>query len=293
MVGLGVDMPTSPTSSPTTTSARPRCYGRCAAALRAAAWCSPAAWSSTAKAATRCAEHGARARPPRAPSDLDGGRFEPRARSAARRSTPRPVAEDAPLRPAQRLRGHQAPPGAPLLRVRARDRRAGHRAALPQRLRAADAARHALRGRGRDLPQRARGAARRRGCSRTAASCATSCTCATSPQPTCARSPRRARRSGALNVASGTPRSVLEMADALAAARSGPRRTATRDHRRSGGPAMSVTCSHRAERAAAALGFRAEEEFARMGNSPALRCERWRSERTMNSRRHIRFAAHR
>ena len=68
--------------------------------------------------------------------------------------------------PAQRLRRHQGGPGAPVRRVRARDRRDGHRAALPQRLRPADAARHAVRRRGQHLPLRAGGgpgAARVRG----------------------------------------------------------------------------------------------------------------------------------
>ena len=61
-------------------------------------------------------------------------------------------------------------------RVRPRDRRHRHRAALPQRLRSADAARHAVRRRGEHLPLRAGGRRARRRCSRTAASCATSCT---------------------------------------------------------------------------------------------------------------------
>ena len=60
---------------------------------------------------------------------------------AARR--PRPSPEDAPLDPRNVYAATKLAPGAPVRGVRARDRRAGHRAALPQRLRAADAARHA------------------------------------------------------------------------------------------------------------------------------------------------------
>ncbi len=120
--------------------------------------------------------------------DLEAGRFEPRcpvcggAAEPRRRST-----EDAPTRSAQRLRRHQAPPGAPVRRVRPRVGRDGDRAALPQRLRTADAARHAVRRRRVDLRQRAGRAVRRPRCSRTAASCATSSTSATWPGPTSSR----------------------------------------------------------------------------------------------------------
>ena len=67
------------------------------------------------------------------------------------------------------------------------------RAALPQRLRPADAARHALRRRRGDLPLARWRPAARRGSSRTAASCATSSTSATSRAPTCWRSPPTSR----------------------------------------------------------------------------------------------------
>ena len=77
----------------------------------------------------------------------------PGLRSPARaRSGPRGRA----ARPAQRLRRDEGRPGAPLRGVRPRDGRHRHRAALPQRLRAADAARHALRRRRQLLPLRAR-----------------------------------------------------------------------------------------------------------------------------------------
>ena len=68
-----------------------------------------------------------------------------------------------------------------------RDGRARDRAALPQRLRPADAPRHALRRRGGDLRQRAGGRRARRACSRTGGSCATSSTCAMSRVPMCSR----------------------------------------------------------------------------------------------------------
>ena len=99
-------------------------------------------------------------------------------------------------RPAQRLRGDEARAGAPLRGVRHRDRRAGHRAALPQRLRPADAARHAVRRRREHLPLRATPPGARRACSRTAASGATSSTSATSRARTSARSRRPSRCPG-------------------------------------------------------------------------------------------------
>ena len=104
-------------------------------------------------------------------------------RAAARRQRRRGRAD----RPAQRLRRDEAAPGASRRRVRARDRRPRHVAALPQRLRPADA--------GRDTPTRASPrcsrqhwrAVARRASSRTAASGATSSTCAMSPARTCSR----------------------------------------------------------------------------------------------------------
>ncbi len=84
----------------------------------------------------------------------------------------------------QRLRGQQARPGASGRHLGPDDRRVGGRAPVPQRVRAPDAAGHALLRRGGDLPVRAgRGPARRRS-TRTASSGATSCTCTTWPGPT-------------------------------------------------------------------------------------------------------------
>ena len=62
-----------------------------------------------------------------------------------------------PAGPAQRLRRQQGRPGAAGRRVGGHDRRRGRRAALPQRLRPPDAARHPVLRRGRDLPLRAGG----------------------------------------------------------------------------------------------------------------------------------------
>ena len=147
-----------------------------------------AAWSSTARATTS-APTTARVSPPPAlaPRISTLGRFEPTCPDCGAPLTPRSIAESAPARSAQRLRGDQAPPGAPLLRVLPGDRGARHRAALPQRLRAADAARHAVCGGRVDLRQRARVRAARRACSRTGASCGTSSTSATSRGRTCSR----------------------------------------------------------------------------------------------------------
>ena len=162
----------------------------------------------------RCPEHGIVRPGPRTPerprrrplrAALPGLRTRPRARGRAR---------GRPARPAQRLRRDQGRAGAPVRRVRARDGRDRDRAALPQRLRPADAARHALRRRREPLPLRARrrpAAARVRG-----------------RRPAERLRPRARRRPGqppaleaptpgAFNVASGTPRSVGEMAEALAA----------------------------------------------------------------------------
>ena len=100
----------------------------------------------------RCAEHGIVRPGPRAPR---GPRRRP-LRAALPGLRPRAGARGGPrgraAGPAQRLRRDQGRAGAPVQRVRPRDGRDGHRAALPQRLRPADAARHAVRGRGEHLP---------------------------------------------------------------------------------------------------------------------------------------------
>ena len=99
--------------------------------------------------------------------------------------------------------------------------------------------------------------AARRACSRTAASGATSCTCATSPRAnvlalTTPASP------GAFNVASGTPRSVGDMA-ARARPRGGRRLAPVVTGEWRAGDVRHVFASP--ERAASELGFRAVEDF--------------------------------
>ena len=237
--------------------------------------CSPRAWSSTARAATAApstgssgpaprARRGSRRRPLRAAvpgaagATLDA-RGRPRGRAAG---------------PAQRLRRDQGRAGAPVRRVRARDGRDGHRAALPQRLRPADAARHAVRRRGQHLPLRAgrrpraarvrgrRAAARLRARARRRRA------------PTCSRS--RPASPGAFNVASGTPRTVGEMAAALARAIDGPPPEVTGEWR---GGRRAPRVRVRRKRAATELGFRAEEDFeaghARVRGREAARMTRF------------------
>ena len=111
----------------------------------------------------RCATHGPVRPQPRRAADLDAGRFEPRCPRCGRGAGAGGDRRGRAGRPAQRVRGDEAPPGASRLRLRARDRGAGHRAALPQRLRAADAARHPVRRRRGDLRRRARRRARAAG----------------------------------------------------------------------------------------------------------------------------------
>ena len=100
----------------------------------------------------RCAEHGVVRPGPRSADALDAGQFEPPCPACGRALGRRGGPGGRAAGPAQRLRGDEGRAGAPVRRLRARDGRAGDRAALPQRLRPADAARHALRGRRVDLP---------------------------------------------------------------------------------------------------------------------------------------------
>ena len=133
------------------------------------------------------------------------------------------------------------------------------RVALPQRVRAPDAPRHALRRRGQHLPQRRRARARHRGCSRTAASAATSSTCTTWPgqRARAGGAARGRRRRSTCAPASPTPCSRWP--------RPSPRRSApTRRRPRSSAAiasATSATCSPRptepAELGFAVLGFEA------------------------------------
>ena len=198
-----------------------------------------------------------RARPTSTP-----GRFEPTCPRCGRALAPRTVPEDAPLRPAQRLRGDEARAGAP---VRARSAREtgvpvtalryhnvyGPRmprdtpyAGVASIFRSAYAAgRAAARVRGRRPAARLRPRPRRRARERARAHA------------------RRSRGPGAFNVASGTPRTVLDMAHALAARLRRAARARAARSPASGARATCATSSRRPSAAAERLGFRAEEDF--------------------------------
>ena len=117
----------------------------------------------------RYALPGARHRAARArgaAADLDAGRFEPPCPFCGRALVPETVPEDAPLDPRNVYAATKLAQEHLCAAYSRETGVAGHRAALPQRLRAADAARHALRRRGEHLPLRLRGrprAARVRG----------------------------------------------------------------------------------------------------------------------------------
>ena len=199
----------------------------------------------------RCAEHGIVRPPPRAPEDLDAGRFEPPCPRCGRDLEPEAGARGRAAGPAQRLRRDQGRAGAPVRGVRARDGRDGRPrcATTTSTGRGCRATRRTPAWPASSAP-RSRPAARR-ACSRTARSGATSCTCATSPPPTCSRS-RPARRARSTSPA-GTPRTVGEMAAALARAIDGPAPEVTGEWR--GGDVRHVFASP--QRAATVLGFRA------------------------------------
>ena len=201
-----------------------------------------------------CPEHGVVRPPPRAPADLDGGRFEPPCPACGAPLEPKPVPEDAPADP-RNVYATTKLAQEHLCASFARETGATvDRAALPQRLRSADAPRHALRRGGEHLPVRAgrgRRAARVRG---------------RRPAPRLRARPRRRprqpararlRSAGTYNVASGTPRTVLDMARALTRAFDGPEPVVTGEWR--AGDVRHVFAS--ADAAADRLGFRAAEDF--------------------------------
>ena len=154
MVGLGRrPRATSPTTSPTTTSAPPCCCARSHGGgfrgrlVLAVEHGRLRRGPLPLRRARRRAPGAARARPTSTPAGSSRlPALRPRARRPRRSArTRRPTRATSTPRPSSHQE-HLA------RRLRARDRRAGHRAALPQRLRPADAPRHALRRRGRDLP---------------------------------------------------------------------------------------------------------------------------------------------
>ena len=157
--GSASTSPTSPTTSATTTSAPRSCCARSPAPASAGRIVLASSMVVYGEGRYACPEHGVVRPGPRA---ARGARRRPlRAAVPGLRARARAAggARGRAAGPAQRLRRHEGRAGAPVRRVLARDGRAGHRAALPQRLRAADAARHALRGRGEHLPLRAGGRA--------------------------------------------------------------------------------------------------------------------------------------
>ena len=258
-VGLGVDFGDVGATWTTTTPARPRGCGRC---------------TSCGSGADRAGvEHGRLRRgalpvpaPRRRPPGRRATRGRPRRRpvrpavprAAGRRCAWAPVDEDAPLDPrnvyaATKL--HQEHLCAAFGREHGG---AGDRPALPQRLRAADAPRHAVRRRGaifRSAVERGRAAAGVRG---------------RRPDPRLrARRRRRPGQRAALTGAEpvdrapqrrvGPPRTVLDMARAVCDG-TGPRRPRSWA---AAGWATSATSSPARSGPPTALGFRAIEAFTR------------------------------
>ena len=205
-----------------------------------------------------CAEHGEQPAPPRSPGDLGAGRFEPRCPRCGGELEPRAIGEDASLAPASvyaATKVHQEQlafafareTGVPVTALRyhnvygprmPRDTPyAGVASIFASALAGGEAPRVFEDGRQRRDFVHVRDVAR------------ANVLALTAPDP----------YRGALNIASGTPRSVGEMAEALTAA-SGP-----------GAPRPVVTGEWRAgdvrhvfaspDRAREVLGFQAEEEF--------------------------------
>jgi dTDP-L-rhamnose 4-epimerase len=206
-----------------------------------------------------CAEHGEQAAPPRAASDLEAGRFDPRCPQCGSPLEPLAVGEDAPLRPASvyaATKVHQEhlcfafarETGVPVTALRyhnvygprmPRDTPySGVAAIFKSALARGEAPRVFEDGRQRRDFVHVRDVARAN-----------------------VRALTGEPYHGALNVCSGTPRTVHEMADALADAfgREAPRPVTTGEWR--AGDVRHVFAS--SERAAAELGFRAKEPFAR------------------------------
>ena len=146
-----------PAVSPPTTTSAPRCSSPRCARRGSPAWSWPPRWSSTARAATP-----APSTAPQAPGPADRSRISTPAASTTRCPACGGAAglgagrRGRPARPAHVVRRQQGRPGALRRGLGPPGARPGRRAALPQRLRAPDAAGHPLlRGRG-DLPLRAR-----------------------------------------------------------------------------------------------------------------------------------------
>ena len=206
---------TCPTTPATTTSAPPRCWPRCTTPA-STGWCWPRRWSSTARAATRCPEHGDQAPPPRAVEALEAGDFENHCPVCGRAAGLGAGRRGRPARPALVVRRQQGRPGALHRRVGPPGRGAGGRAAVPQRLRPRDAAGHAVLRGGGDVPLLARARRAAAGLRGRRADARLRARLRRGPrQPGRAargRWPTRRRPYAAYNVASGHPVSILDVA---------------------------------------------------------------------------------
>ena len=123
------------------TSSAPRCCSPRWTARASAGWCWPARWSCTARAATAAPSTASSGRCPAREADLRRGPLGAALPGLRPRPGLGPRARGRAGRPAQRLRRHQDRAGAPRRVLGARQSAAARRAALPQRLRPAHAAR--------------------------------------------------------------------------------------------------------------------------------------------------------
>jgi dTDP-L-rhamnose 4-epimerase len=204
-----------------------------------------------------CAEHGVVRPPARLPADLDGGRFEPPCPACGAPLAPRAVPEDAPLDPrnvyaatkvAQEhlCAAYARETGVPVTALRY------HNVYGPRMPRdtpyagVASIFRSALAAGG--VPSVFEDGGQLRDFVHVRDVARANVLALTAPDPV----------PGPLNVASGTPRSVLEMARALSGAAGGGREPRVTGAWR-GGDVRHVFASP--ERAASRLGFRAQEEF--------------------------------
>ena len=241
MVGLGQTCPTSPITSPQRHGDR-----------RAAARAGGRAGSRAARAGSSMVVYGEGALPLPPPRRSAPAPRDPRASSTRGLFEPRCPRCELELDPSRSLSTSPSIPGtstprprctrSTVPRVLPRDRGSGHRAALPQRLRTADAARHAVRRGRRDLRQRAgrrAGAARVRGRRQRRDFVHVRDVAARQR----ARADERSAAARRVQHRQRHPRSVGEMATALAALDGSrcPRRSSPASF----GLAMCVTCSPR------------------------------------------------
>ncbi|HXD56278.1 MAG TPA: NAD-dependent epimerase/dehydratase family protein [Thermoleophilaceae bacterium] len=204
-----------------------------------------------------CAAHGELAAPPRVPGDLEAGRFDPRCPDCGGPLEPLAVSEDAPLRPASvyaATKVHQEhlcfafarETGVPVTALRYHN---VYGPRMPRDTPYAGVAAIFMSSLARGEPPRVFEDGHQRRDFVHVRDVARANVRALTGEP----------YDGALNVASGRPRTVHEMADALTDAfgRDAPRPVTTGQWR--AGDVRHVFAS--SERAAAELGFRAEEPF--------------------------------